>query len=453
MRKPAFAALLCAGLAAIGACGAEPASDREGKEAMVASSRNGEPHAGATGGRGLRSGRAVELGVVMREEVGARLEGQVVSSAAWVELAEIGLSSPWPDAQPIEVCFRRPASDQVLAAYVLVPWQPLGPAPGAAAPGPIPALPNLAAPLLVVMEPALVFGPTGSQNTGDEGAKLRSDVAAVLADVFDLEVNQTPLGPELAAPLPEGLQVMSLTSFPHYLSIEIALPGSRLPPDAEIQGLAPHKMIQIFLTPDRGPVIPRWLAPEEPMDARRGPESAVPDDAPGEDAGDPEALLDVPGSSEPPWEADDAELFDDYTPKTSPDDELDYRDVAPLLCDLPSAEIAELGALVAALGARRQLAQKNPGVWEEGNVLLGAADKVYRPSDAELVESILGRRIQRAVATADPDEVDRALRAAGLSASHVLYRRIDIMHVDAMGSGRFFYASEPIETRIALRVE
>ena len=44
-----------------------------------------------------------------------------------------------------------------------------------------------------------------------------------------------------------------------------------------------------------------------------------------------------------------------------------------------------------------------------------------------------------------------ALDEAGITATSVTYNAFSFRHVDAMGSGRFFYASEPKEVVVALR--
>jgi hypothetical protein len=141
----------------------------------------------------------------------------------------------------------------------------------------------------------------------------------------------------------------------------------------------------------------------------------------------------------------------EFRPKLSPDTLLDYR---PILADrvaaLPPAQLSLLGDLVAMLEALKERAMTKPGGWRVGAVYLGANAQEYRPSDDELLAAELGDRIRRIVGTAAREDVAGALQRAGVRAALVEYNRFEYRHADVMGSGRFFYASEPKATAIRL---
>lgn len=146
------------------------------------------------------------------------------------------------------------------------------------------------------------------------------------------------------------------------------------------------------------------------------------------------------------------ERFPDYERKTSPDTVLDYRvEVGLRIGDLPEANVAQLAALLDALETNQAKARENPGEWTDGFMPLGANEREYEPSDSELYVSELGSRIQKVVATSTPEERAKAIDAAGRTDTVVEFGEIEFRHVDVIGSGRFFYASEPKPVRVELR--
>jgi hypothetical protein len=141
----------------------------------------------------------------------------------------------------------------------------------------------------------------------------------------------------------------------------------------------------------------------------------------------------------------------EFRPKLSPDTLLDDRpSLAERVAALPPAQLSLLGDLVTTLAALKERASTKPGAWRLGPVYLGANTQEYQPSDDELLAAELGDRVRRIIGTADPADVAKALKKAGVNATRVEYNRFEYRHADVMGSGRFFYASEPKATEIAL---
>ena len=154
----------------------------------------------------------------------------------------------------------------------------------------------------------------------------------------------------------------------------------------------------------------------------------------------------------PPETAQAVELrLMEFRPKLSPDTLLDYRPrLADRLAALPPAQLSTLGELVTMLDALKEHAVAKPGAWAVGPVYLGANAQEYRPSDDELLAAELGDRIRRVVGTAEPEDVTAALSRVGVNAAILEYNRFEYRHADVMGSGRYFYASEPKATAIKL---
>ena len=143
--------------------------------------------------------------------------------------------------------------------------------------------------------------------------------------------------------------------------------------------------------------------------------------------------------------------FSDYQPKLSPDTAIDYRpSLAPQLAKLPPARLKYLADLISVLKKYQKMAKEKPGLWEEGNMLLGAAPKQYRPSDEELLANEAGQRIEQVVKGAKPEELRRSLEKQKIDARQIQYKMFLFDHADVMGSGRFFYASDPAIKTIQL---
>lgn len=150
-------------------------------------------------------------------------------------------------------------------------------------------------------------------------------------------------------------------------------------------------------------------------------------------------------------------LFPGYEPKLTPDTVFDYRP-SLMQMDLEDPETPELGEatlenlpmFLDAVAYWSDRADREKGEWIDGRAWLGM-EKEYVPSDAELMESWCGDQCQRVLAENDEEEVAKFLDGIGRgSGASVTYNQITIDHVDAMGSGRFFFASEPTATSFVL---
>jgi len=384
--------------------------------------------------------RVGALGERLAERVTQATGGRAVCRGTWGYLDAHGWKTT-ADAGAYVLSCHRQDIDQPFAIYCLAPWQPLF---SDSAGLQMPAM------LVTVTEEAVVLAPPAG-DISEEAAQLRGEVEKAAAEVLALEANQAVLNESLDEQTPDGLVVLSTRARRHYITVQVAVPGSRLPTHAELaRALARDRILEMVLVPDIGStqhflLPPTWAELEgeraaPPEAERAAPPAMAPVQAP---VAAPADLQPLPSSATPP--------FGDYQPKRSPDTALDFRSsLARDFEALPPAEAASLPELLHLLEAQQQKARKSPGTFVDGNVILGAPPREFQPSDEELVESELGDRVARAAAAAPAAEVEAILKRANITLRSISYRAITIEHVDVMGSGRFFYASEPVQREVTL---
>lgn len=193
-------------------------------------------------------------------------------------------------------------------------------------------------------------------------------------------------------------------------------------------------MILLHQVPDMGAVSSNWIKP--------GP----PEDYPAKQ--DPVPVAEPPEPTETPDEPDTApevlyhpeDLFPDYRPKRTPDTMLDY--MPSLLEDLariPESNLSNLSNLIDLYIEYKKNAARSPGEWVDGNMILGAREKEYRPSREELVLNEIGDRISYVVSETDPGSLEKLLKKMKKYPKKIEFTRFYYIHYDVMGSGRFFY--------------
>jgi hypothetical protein len=371
----------------------------------------------AADGDAASPGWAAEIEERIGEAVASELGPEGLrSTATSVPLERTGLVGS-EAARCRALRFYEADSQAHFTELLLCRWSPMG----ASIPPPEGIM--LAAPLWTVTPTALVFGPWLGPDGVMADAALLERVTVTAAAALDVEALQAPCDDDPATTIPADVQLISAECHRHYVSLQIAMPGSRVPTDDELRALAPGKMVELWVMPDHGEVIHRWIAPP---------------------AGTGEAdAMGSPGSPEDPGpEFAGPGPFGDYTAKDTPDTVVDYRGaLAPRLKALPPETLEALPEMVLLLRRQQRQAMKNRGEWIDGNIILGADPREYVPSDDELIEAAIGERLARVVEANVPEEVRRTLHEAGVEVSELMFRSFTFRHVDVMGSGRFFYAS------------
>ena len=89
-----------------------------------------------------------------------------------------------------------------------------------------------------------------------------------------------------------------------------------------------------------------------------------------------------------------------------------------------------------------QKAKKNPGTWEQGNMILGAPEREYIPSDEELILCEIDNRLKNIITGTEKNTLLKYCKENGFIGKELNLFSIEIWHADVMGSGRFFYAGE-----------
>jgi len=315
----------------------------------------------------------------------------------------------------------------------------------------------------------------------------RKEISHIVWKLLNVD-NRKSIRDFLYTPMPAHLQVTSVTEYNYYVELNVAQPGSRIPENEILSSLAPGKMIVLTIITDWGPIHVRLIAPEkssaeQDLDQKlynlykqtlEQAKSTIKNQVARRQlffkAKDKleQILKDSPLFADElynslqlellsllyldEWvlrEEETLEVFPDYEPKFSEDTVLDYRSALySQIHELPEAVSQNLKALVNLLTEYKKRALNNPGRFEEGQVMLGADMNQYVPSDEECMESEIGDRIAAIAAEMSPQELRSLLKQQGIEISQMSYGKINYRHVDVMGSGRFFYADEPVEVYI-----
>jgi len=154
----------------------------------------------------------------------------------------------------------------------------------------------------------------------------------------------------------------------------------------------------------------------------------------------------------------DKELFPDYEPKRTPDTifdfgipsdsklntifeklEVDKRDNFPIM------ELKQLKKALQIFREYENEAEKNPGGYRKGNLILGAPKKEYISSVAALIVSELGKLLRNLMKNIPSSQIQEYKEKNKISDQELIYNEIYFTHSDVMGSGRFFYAERKKE--------
>lgn len=290
--------------------------------------------------------------------------------------------------------------------------------------------------------------------------------------------------------IPEGIQILSTGVFQNYVDLQVAIPGSLMPDHEAWQDVAKNKMLRLSLVPDMGPIKTTWIKQNESF-----PDTyyaSIENELQALYAGAIQMAIQFPDERNKifndtktsmrslfntansyvnylydkyenrlnHWLVIDEQkivypstenIFPDYQPKTTPDTMLDYM---PSLVDeiaaLPDASVNNLSELVNFFNKYQKDAEANPGQRVEGNMVLGAREQEYRPSSAELMLCVVGKKIQSIIDSSSQEKIDQLMQAKKIAVSNPYYQKFTFIHMDVMGSGRFFYVDTIAKCKLEL---
>jgi len=301
---------------------------------------------------------------------------------------------------------------------------------------------------------------------------------------FDYEGCQTIISARDAYTAKEGVQVIKLTEYPWYADIQVAIPGS---PTTSIETFAEEfgcRMIRINMIPESGIPHTRWLVSKENplgneaesventllLKFQEAVESCISDDSQEKRRHAYEkaygAMAEIPDRQEVHCEGmgdfytgllerllfyrpavdiafDPNDPFPDYVPKMTPDEMLDFMpELGDAFAHLPPAAAEHIAELVQQYKDYRKAVRRNPGIWIEGNPVLGGKLKEYQPSREELILSEIGERIRHIAEEEGSNGIKAIMKAQNAKKKKIKYKKFTFIHMDVMGSGRYYYVEE-----------
>ncbi|MBT3747494.1 MAG: hypothetical protein HN936_01760 [Bacteroidetes bacterium] len=399
----------------------------------------------------------------------ADLPEKVSVDSSWKVTSEYGLSSPGQN-KGLELTFYLKDSKITLVKYILIPWQDLV------------SSNMLGSPLIGVNPFAVIYKnyPAGViLNQQHQNLYERIDLC------FNKLIGMDEAGQEATIEHRpsafDGIRIVEMTQYAYWIDLQIAEPGSNRSVIGDIIELFPGKMVRISLIPDQGPAKTFWrrgavagnscfsvleglfldstkarfskLLQKPDLESVQGSFTKSLADLEqlteaGNVDGDCRSTLKswmrrfyyFPDLRE--WQ-DDRNIFPDYVPKQGPDTILDFEPgLRSSFAQIPHAEAASIQDLIKFYRRIKRRARRNPGKWEEGNIVLGASPKEYHPSHEEFLLMEVGSRIIWLFEHSNSGELAKYLNKLFLKPRVIQYREFSVTHVDVMGSGRFFYVSE-----------
>jgi len=342
------------------------------------------------------------------------------------------------------------------------------------------ASPLLTNEFVIVTEYAVVYKSFQASDLTSEELSVAEEFDTILHDVLDYNALYQLQEEELN--FPENIQVISTKVYNYFVDLQITIPGSKLPEADKWKTICKNRMLHLHLVPDIGEVISNWIITQPDVlnvyytsveDSLLAIFNESLDLALSSNNSSDEIYLDGKEKIRALFNASNSyvnvlydryekrlqrwllldkemivfpsedNIFGDYEQKRTPDTLLDY---APQLSEefkkIPLAQTNNLSELINLFNRYQLEAENNPGQWEDGNMVLGARPKEYKPSPEELILNEIGNRIKYIVSQTPKPEVEFE--------REINYKNFAITHVDVMGSGRFFYIDEIEDITITL---
>lgn len=340
-----------------------------------------------------------------------------------------------------------------------------------------------------VTDYAVIYSDFKTGKKSKNGEKLIEKFNKLFVSMLETDINNQLQAEELV--FPDKIQLISTKAYRYYTELQIAMPGSLIPDDSAWINSYNRKMIYLHIVPDIGEIKRRWIKTmDRPIDTYY---TSVEDDlldyfseALTEAAISPGRRMEIFQNTKVKIQGlfsgansyvnflydkyeerlyrwlfidettalylTDENIFGDYQPKLSPDNVLDYMpSISEELEKIPDAVLENYSALQGLLKFYQEKSKTNPGQWEEGNMVLGAQQKEYRPSIDELLASETGDRLANIISTHPKEKIIEYLHKEGVAHSDFEYTHFSFTHVDVMGSGRFFYMQTIEKIKLSLK--
>jgi hypothetical protein len=405
---------------------------------------------------------------------------QVELKTRWGDISTFDLVSS-NDSMAIFIDVVNRESNKTILSFALIPWQEMSSKRKSGDQLQMISMPDYQ--LHTVTPFAVIYRIDPHTRSGSDN-QLADKACVSLDYFFDYEGCQTIISARDAYTAVNGAQVMELNEYPWYADLQIAIPGTNT---GEMESLAEDfgcRMIRLNMIPESGIAHTRWLVSQEnPLGNeaeiventllpifQEAVESCIRDDSQEkrrhayekahgamaeildrpeihcEGMGDfytglLERLLFYRPAVDIAFDTNDP--FPDYVPKMTPDEMLDFMpELGDEFAHLPPAEAEHIAELVQQYKTYRKAVRRNPGKWIEGNPVLGGKLKEYQPSREELILSEIGERIRHIAEEEGSNGIKAIMKAQDAKKKKIKYKKFTFIHMDVMGSGRYYYVEE-----------
>lgn len=399
----------------------------------------------------------------------------------WDNTDRIGMYAP-AGKQALYITLASAGSKKELCTYILIPWQELYDKTNDTS---FAAL-SMLYEFITVNEFAIVYRYQPPSIPEDFRGMVKK-FTQYAGTLFAASDGNKILNEQQGISTPDSVRIIQLREYPFYTVQEVAVPGSAaVNPDVK-EPLIPGKMTRQILVPDQGPVKSSWIVNGSPSletcaikkdigfrkiftdnlkmcladpsqkdnlyDLAKDEIIAASSDC--NDSGATELRMTTIlkrclNKKESRNYISAEELFADYQPKTTPDVATDYMyELVSEFRIVPPADTSNAEDLLGLFKIYYKAAKRNPGKWEDGNMILGAKPKEYIPTKEELVLDEIGERIRKVAESCKPQTLAEKTKVK--MPKKIKYRHFTFTHSDVMGSGRFFYVDKIEDVILTLK--
>lgn len=295
-------------------------------------------------------------------------------------------------------------TDELIMGLILIPWQDMI---ISGLPDNIPSVPMPV--VLYAVTPFSVIYKYCSADNSTDNKKINEILSANINKLFDTDYCIKTINEQNSFSTPDGIQVISFKEYPYYINLQVSISGSTPIHPKVIKKMYKNKMIFLSLIPEIGTVKTQWL---------KSVDTEI-------------SISELP---------DNKNVFADYEAKITPDNLIDFSpSLYNTVNNLPYAKPENLSELLVLYKEYSRKARRNKGSWEDGNIVLGAQEKEYLPSEDELLLGEIGERILEIKNSLEKVRIKKIIKKGKAKIRNIKFLKFTFIHYDVMGSGRFFY--------------